>query len=55
VDNAEKIVAIRIEYGEIDSGRQVEAAGGKWNRKKRVWELPYQQVQALELEERIIV
>jgi len=51
---ANKIVAIRIAYGEVHLGRLVKAAGGKWNRQKRVWELPYREVQAPGLEERMV-
>jgi len=49
-----KIMRIRIEYGEVELGRSVKAAGGKWNRKDKVWELPYKEVLALGLRERII-
>jgi hypothetical protein len=49
-----KIVSIRIAYGEVHLGRLVKAAGGKWNPQKRVWELPYREVQALGLEERMV-
>jgi len=51
---ANKIVSIRIAYGEVHLGRLVKAAGGSWNRQKRVWELPYREVQALDLEERMV-
>jgi hypothetical protein len=49
-----KNVRLKIEYGEIDLGRKVRAAGGIWNRKKKLWELPYQQVLQLGLVERMI-
>lgn len=49
-----KRVAIRVEYGEVDLGKQVKAAGGRWNREKKVWEIAYQQVIALGLTERMI-
>jgi hypothetical protein len=45
---------LRIEYGEIGLRNLVKAAGGKWNREKQVWELPYQEVLRLGLVERII-
>jgi hypothetical protein len=51
---AERIVHLRIEYGEVELGRQVKAAGGKWNGKKRVWELPYKDALALGLTGRIL-
>ena len=49
-----KIVALKVAYGEIGIGRLVKSAGGIWNRKKRVWELPYRQAVALGLEARIV-
>jgi hypothetical protein len=52
--SAERIVHLRIEYGEVELGRQVKAAGGKWNGKKRVWELPYKDALVLGLTGRIL-
>ena len=50
---ANKMVRLRIDYGEIEKGRLVRAAGGKWNRNSRRWEIPYREAVALGLEERI--
>lgn len=49
-----KTVNVRIRYGEIELGRRVKAAGGKWDRTKQAWELPYQEVLRLGLTNRII-
>jgi len=49
-----KIMLVRVEYGEIEVARLVKSAGGRWNREKRGWELPYEQVKALGLQNRII-
>ena len=49
-----KIVQIKINYGEIDLARQVKSLGGRWNRDKKVWELSYRNVQALGLAKRIV-
>lgn len=49
-----QIMHLRIKYGEVALGRQVKAAGGKWNRERRTWELPYQEVLRLGLAERIV-
>jgi hypothetical protein len=49
-----KIMRIRVKYGEVDVGKQVRAAGGTWNRAKQVWELPYGEVRRLGLMERIV-
>ncbi len=52
--NDNKIVNIRVDYGEIEIGKKVREAGGKWNRAKKVWELLFSDVAALNLESRII-
>ena len=49
-----KTMYIKIEYGEIYLGRLVKANGGRWNRQKKVWELPYKTVLELKLEDRIV-
>ena len=49
-----KIMHLRIDYGEIELARMVKSLGGRWNRKKKVWELPYRQVNILGLENRIV-
>jgi len=49
-----KIVSIQVEYGEIQIGRLIKSAGGRWNREKKVWELPYGEAIALGLDKRII-
>lgn len=48
-----KIVLIRIDYGEINLARLVKNAGGKWNKQKRAWEISYCMVKSLGLENRI--
>lgn len=45
----------RVAIREVELGKQVKAAGGRWNREKKVWEVAYQQVIALGLTERMIV
>lgn len=49
-----KIVGLKIEYGEIELGRLVKEMGGKWNRSKRVWEIAYGDAEELGLVERIV-
>jgi hypothetical protein len=49
-----KIMQLKVKYGEVDVGRLIKSAGGRWDRKQSVWELPYQQVLALGLEDRIV-
>ena len=52
---ANKKVGIKVLYGEINIGKLVKAAGGYWNRKRKIWELPYKEAIALGLEERIVL
>lgn len=49
-----KIVKIRIKYGEINLWRLVKSAGGKWNAKEKVWEIKYGEVKNLGLGHRIV-
>ena len=39
---------IRIAIDEIESRRKVKAAGGKWDPKRKVWQLPYEKVRGVE-------
>lgn len=36
-----QIMHLRIKYGEVALRNLVKTAGGRWNREKLVWELPY--------------
>ncbi|MBN2011748.1 hypothetical protein JW960_20635 [candidate division KSB1 bacterium] len=49
-----KIVNVRVHYGEIELGVQVKASGGYWNPQKKLWQLPYQEVVALGLTDRVV-
>lgn len=49
-----KIMFIRIGFGETNLQRTVKSAGGNWNRIKKLWELPYREVIALGLTDRIV-
>lgn len=49
-----RVVLVRVAYGEVDLGRQVRNAGEKWIAKRKLWEIPYEQVVALKLENRIV-
>lgn len=48
------VVKIEVRWGEVELGRRVKQAGGKWNRGEKVWELRYDQVVKLGLEDRMI-
>jgi len=49
-----QIMHLRIKYDEVALRNLVKAAGGKWNRDKQAWELPYQEVLRLGLAARIV-
>ena len=49
-----KIVKLRIRYGEIHLARLVKEAGGKWNAQEKAWEVPYGEVKTLGLTHRLI-
>jgi hypothetical protein len=49
-----KIVFLRVRYGEVSLARTVNEAGGRWNREKGLWELPYEQAVLLGLENRVV-
>jgi len=49
-----KIVNLRIDYGEVDLAMKVKSYGAKWDRSKKVWKISYGAVQALRLEGRIV-
>ena len=51
---ADTLVAIQVAAQEREVRQQVKAAGGKWNPREVVWELPYGQVVALGLTDRLV-
>jgi len=49
-----KIMQLTVAYGEVHVGKLIRDAGGRWNRKEKLWQLPYGEVLALGLENRIV-
>jgi hypothetical protein len=49
-----KVLSLRIAFDESHLRRLVKAAGGRWNKRRKVWELPYKDIKALGLESRIL-
>jgi len=45
---------LQKKYGEIELARMVKSLGGRWDRQKKLWELPLRQAKLLRLEDRII-
>jgi hypothetical protein len=50
----DQIVAIRVGFIEVSVRYQVKLAGGRWNPERRVWQLRYDRVVALGLNNRIV-
>lgn len=50
----DRLVFIRIGYGETELREQVKQAGGYWHVQKKAWRLAYNRVLALGLERRIL-
>lgn len=48
-----KIVGIKVAYGEIEIRKLVRCAGGRWNKEKRLWQIPYHEAMSLGLGDRI--
>ncbi len=48
------LAALRIDWNEYALRRIVKRAGGKWDPKRRVWELPHDRVVELGLERRVV-
>ena len=50
----DSVVSLRVAVSEREVREQVKRAGGVWKPERRVWELRYDQVVLLGLEERIV-
>ena len=51
---ADTLVGVRVGFAEVEMRDRVKQAGGKWNRRRKVWDMRYDQVVALKLEARIV-
>ena len=47
-------MGVRVGFAEVEMRDRVKQAGGKWNRRRKVWDMRYDQVVALKLEARIV-
>jgi len=52
---ANKILYVRVLYGEIKVANLIKAAGGRWNREIKLWELSYKDIINLGLEDRMVM
>jgi hypothetical protein len=50
-----KIMPLKVGYEEIYIRKLVKQAGRKWNKDKRIWELPYRDTKELGLESRMVL
>lgn len=48
------LVLVRVAWGEKEMGIKVKNAGGKWNTARKAWELTYDKVVELGLENRVV-
>ena len=51
---ADTMVGVRIGFAEVETRDRVKQVGGKWNRRRKVWDMRDDQVVALTLEARIV-
>jgi hypothetical protein len=51
---ANKIMFLKVMYGEVQVANLIKAAGVRWNRKIKLWELAYREIVALGLEDRMV-
>ena len=49
-----KLLYVRVDFNETYLRKLIKSAGGKWNREKQLWELPYSEILDLGLENRMI-
>ena len=54
VSALDKVVYVKVEGGEKDLGIKIKNGGGVWNGTQKAWEMKYEQVVAMGLEERVI-
>jgi hypothetical protein len=50
----DKVVAVRVAYGERKLGMQIRAAGGRWDPDVKLWYVPYGKIKGTELEPHVI-
>ena len=48
------IVAVRVDWQELEIRQKVKAAGGKWDPAARVWRLSRERVESLDLGDRVV-
>lgn len=51
---ADSMVSIHVDLKEKELQNKVKRAGGKWNQNRKLWDIRYDKVQELGLEERVV-
>ena len=54
VRRADRIVGVRVRFGETTLQKQVKDQGAKWDQPAKVWRMPYRAAVKLGLENRIV-
>ena len=54
VRRPDRVVAVRVQFDEVDVQRTLRQNGARWDRPARVWRLPYRTATKLGLEGRIV-
>lgn len=52
---ADRLVPVRISYGQRELGKMAKAMGGKWDSDVRLWYIPRSKIKGTELEKHIIL
>ncbi len=50
-----KQFSVKIMYGERELGQKVRSLGGVWDRERKIWRVSWEAIQALGIEDRIII
>ncbi len=50
----DKVAYVKVAWGEVELGIKVKNAGGVWNGQQKAWEMMYERVVDLSLEDRVI-
>jgi hypothetical protein len=51
--NPNKLVHIKVQWGESEIAQRIKQSGGKWIQEKKVWEIPFGKVKELGIQNRM--
>jgi hypothetical protein len=52
--SAERSAWVRVDWGERELAIRVKRAGGRWDKSRKLWEVPLEKVRTLGLESRVV-